>query len=150
MDVGRQGGARAAQMKGKLLKAGRMPRLPKEEAKVIVRPRGGLNMCRMEAPMIASALIRAAGIAESEAQGDAICPDWLQNIVVVSTPKRDKATLYVRTKGIELYGKMYEINADDAAPHNRCKGYPRHPHWRHPRAGTVPNHQQQEPASPRG
>ncbi|KAL1479839.1 hypothetical protein MTO96_051537 [Rhipicephalus appendiculatus] len=74
------------------------------------------------APVIASALIRAAGIAESEAEGDTICPNWLQNIVVVSTPNRENATLYVRTKAIELYGKIYEISAYEAAPHNTCKG----------------------------
>ncbi|KAH7963957.1 hypothetical protein HPB52_023995 [Rhipicephalus sanguineus] len=122
MDVARNGGNRAAQLKGKLLKAGRMPRLPKEEAKVIVIPRGGLNIARMGAPVIASALIRAAGITESEAEGDTICPNWLQNIVVVSTPKRDNATQYVRTKAIKLYDKLYEISAYEAAPHNTCKG----------------------------
>lgn len=48
MDAARHNGARAAQLKGKILKAGRMPRLPKEEAKVIVRPRGGSTSLRWE------------------------------------------------------------------------------------------------------
>ncbi|KAH7954950.1 hypothetical protein HPB49_023194 [Dermacentor silvarum] len=99
MDVAQHGGARAAQLKRKLLKAGRMPRLHKEEAKVIVRPRGSFNISRMGAPVIANALVRAAGIAESESEGDTICPNWQQHIVVVSTPKREHATLKTQKVG---------------------------------------------------
>ncbi|KAH7943816.1 hypothetical protein HPB52_011834 [Rhipicephalus sanguineus] len=60
MDVARNGGNRAAQLKGKLLKAGRTPRLPKEEAKVIVRPRGVLNITRMGAPLYEISTYEAA------------------------------------------------------------------------------------------
>ncbi|KAH7931952.1 hypothetical protein HPB51_029634 [Rhipicephalus microplus] len=114
----RHGGVRAAKLKGKLLKAGRVPRLPKEKAKVIVRPRGGLNIARMGYPMIASMLVHAPGITVNEAEGDTICLNGLQSIVTVNTPKKDNATLYVRTTIIELNSHKYEICAYEAAPHN--------------------------------
>ncbi|KAH6938983.1 hypothetical protein HPB50_015344 [Hyalomma asiaticum] len=45
-----QQGAKSRNVKGKVIKAGRMPKLPKEEMKIVVRPQGGLDIVKVGAP----------------------------------------------------------------------------------------------------
>ncbi|KAH7974037.1 hypothetical protein HPB49_008738 [Dermacentor silvarum] len=73
-------------VKRQLIKAGRMPPLPKEDAKIIIRPRGGLAVARVRATTVGRAIMKAAGIEDAMAVAYVICPGLQQNIVVVSTP----------------------------------------------------------------
>ncbi|KAH6927906.1 hypothetical protein HPB50_009839 [Hyalomma asiaticum] len=57
-----QQGAKSRDVKGKVIKAGRMPKLPKEEIKVVVRPQGGLDIVKVGAPTVTAAIFAAAGI----------------------------------------------------------------------------------------
>ncbi|KAL1417179.1 hypothetical protein MTO96_000660 [Rhipicephalus appendiculatus] len=116
---GRQNGER---VKKKVIKAARMPPLPKEDAKIILRPRGGLDVSSVGVTTVGRAIMKASGIDEAKASSDVICPNLQQNIVVVSTPDRENASRYTRIKTIEVASKLHEVNAYEAAPHSTCKG----------------------------
>lgn len=104
-------------------RAARMPGiLPKMEDKIIVRPRGGLNMARVPATVVAAAIREAAGISEEEASGDTHCPNVHQNIMVVSTPDRERARRYMGVTSLRIGDKTYEASAYGAAPHDTVKG----------------------------
>ncbi|KAH7959089.1 hypothetical protein HPB49_008155 [Dermacentor silvarum] len=57
-----QQGTKPKHIKGKVIKAGRMPRLPKDEMKILVRPQGGLDIVKVGAPTVTAAIFAAAGI----------------------------------------------------------------------------------------
>ncbi|KAL1482483.1 hypothetical protein MTO96_033765 [Rhipicephalus appendiculatus] len=108
--------------KRRVIKAGRMPPLPKDDAKIIIRPRGGLDVSKAGATTVGKAIMEAAGVGEANAGADVICPNLQQNIIVVSTPDRENATRYTRIKSIVVMGKEHEVSAYEAAPHYTCKG----------------------------
>ncbi|KAH7959521.1 hypothetical protein HPB49_011593 [Dermacentor silvarum] len=56
-----QQGTKPKYIKGKVIKAGRMPRLPKDEIKIVVRPQGGLDLVKVRAPTVTTAIFAAAG-----------------------------------------------------------------------------------------
>ncbi|CAN7977290.1 unnamed protein product [Ixodes persulcatus] len=67
------GGSRTpASAKKRFVAASRMPRLPKEHFRVIVRPRGGLNVKNVSQVKIAQALVTAAGLSFTIAAEDVI------------------------------------------------------------------------------
>ncbi|KAH7943445.1 hypothetical protein HPB52_008480 [Rhipicephalus sanguineus] len=109
-------------VKRKVIKAARMPPLPKEDAKIILRPRGGLDVSRVGVTAVGRAIMKASGIDEANANSNIICANLLQNIVVVSTPDRENASRYTRIKTIEVASEIHEVNAYEAAPHSTCKG----------------------------
>lgn len=109
-------------VKNKIIRASRMPHLPKNDIRIIIRPRGGLNIARVGPTTIAEAISTSAGISPSEQQADTLCPNIKQNILVASTPKRENANRYVRVKEIRIADKTYEVSAYEAAPHSTCKG----------------------------
>lgn len=109
-------------IKVKVIKAGRMPRLPKDEIKIVVRPQGGLDIVKVGAPTVTVAIFAAAGITTEESADDTICPNSHQNIVVVSTPKRSNADHYAKMRQILIKGKPHEVNAYETAPDNTTKG----------------------------
>ncbi|KAH6941008.1 hypothetical protein HPB50_012029 [Hyalomma asiaticum] len=78
-------------IKNRIVKASRMPQLPEEHRKIIIRPRGGLNMSKVCTTVIGPAVIEASGLTAEQANEDVVCPNFTQNIVVVSTPKPDHA-----------------------------------------------------------
>ncbi|KAH7939356.1 hypothetical protein HPB52_011386 [Rhipicephalus sanguineus] len=95
--------------KKRVIKAGRMPPLPKDDAKIIIRPRGGLDVSKVGATNVGRAIMAAAGVTEAHAGADVICPNLQQNIIVVSTPDRDNAARYTRIKSIVVMGKEHEV-----------------------------------------
>ncbi|KAH7937511.1 hypothetical protein HPB49_012769 [Dermacentor silvarum] len=96
-----------------LIRGGRMPPLPKEEAKIIVRPRGGLCISKVGPTAVADAIWQAAGLDSATRDTDTMCPNFQQNIMVISTPNRNNAARYVGISGISP-GK-HRLNADLAA-----------------------------------
>ncbi|KAL1473822.1 hypothetical protein MTO96_038448 [Rhipicephalus appendiculatus] len=60
-----------------------MPQLPEGRRKVIVRPRGGLNLIKVSTTAFGEAIVEAAGLTADQAKGDIVCPNFTQNIVVV-------------------------------------------------------------------
>ncbi|CAN8024118.1 unnamed protein product, partial [Ixodes persulcatus] len=109
-------------VKSQLLKVGRMPQLPKNEIKIIVRPKGALNIPEVGSPTVTAAIFQATQLSPEESQDDTICPNVQQNIVVISTPRPHNADRYVRMKSIHVNGVTHDVNAYEAAPDNTTKG----------------------------
>lgn len=113
----------ARQVTARISKAARMPvSLPKEEIKIIVRPRGGLHVARTEATRLMTAIITAAGITMQESKIDTICTNPTQNIIIVSTPSEDRARKYVQVKRLQIGNVEYETFAYVSAPNGTAKG----------------------------
>ncbi|XP_050039608.2 uncharacterized protein [Dermacentor andersoni] len=104
------------------IKAARMPAMPLEETKIVVRPRGGLDIVKTGTTTVAAAILTAAKITSEESAADTICPNTQQNIMVVSTPNEDNAARYAKIQEISIQGKPYEVSAYRTAPHDTVKG----------------------------
>ncbi|KAH7944935.1 hypothetical protein HPB49_002436 [Dermacentor silvarum] len=88
-----------AGIKSKIIRGGRMPSLPKEEENIIVRPRGGLCISKVGPT---DAIWQAAGLDLATRDTDTMCPNFQQNIMVISTPNRNNAARYVGISGISV------------------------------------------------
>ncbi|KAH7970557.1 hypothetical protein HPB49_010414 [Dermacentor silvarum] len=97
--------------KAKIIRGGRMPPLPKEDAKIIVGPIA-----------VTEAIRNAVGIDPAKRDSGTMCPNFQQNIMVVSTPSRENVTRYGRVECIAVGGQQHDVNAYEAAPHSTCKG----------------------------
>lgn len=114
--------ARSRSTVQKVVAASRLPRLPKDQIKVIVRPRGGLDVSKADLVLLARALTMAAALTDQEASEDTICPNKVQNILVISTPVRSNAVAYAGIQKIHTKVGAFEVSAYVAAPENTCKG----------------------------
>ncbi|KAL1421947.1 hypothetical protein MTO96_003939 [Rhipicephalus appendiculatus] len=108
--------------KQQVLKAGKMPALPRDHHKVVIRPRGGLNAATAGVVRLASALYRAASVSSQDATEDIICPNMQQNIIVVSTPHSSNAERYRRLASFTLDKHQFEVRAYETAPDYTVKG----------------------------
>lgn len=114
---------RGKSVRREVIRAARMPSMPAEEIKIVVRPRGGLDIAKSDPARVAEAIMAAAGITEkAERAEDMMCPNFLQNIVVISTPSMARAKKYVQVGEIEVLGKKHEVNAYGTAAHGTVKG----------------------------
>ncbi|KAL1467133.1 hypothetical protein MTO96_042362 [Rhipicephalus appendiculatus] len=115
--------SQAKKIIARVTKSSRLPvNLPKEEQKIIMRPRGGLCLARLEVDVILSAVITAASVTKTEAMEDTICTNPTQNIIVVSTPDEERANKYATVRSLFIGGKNYETYAYRTAPHGTAKG----------------------------
>ncbi|KAH6923203.1 hypothetical protein HPB50_024866 [Hyalomma asiaticum] len=89
-------GMKPQRIKGSVIKAGRMPRLPKEHEKVIIRPQGGLNIAQTPTPLLASAILAASGIKREDAKEDILSPNAQQNIVVQVTDQPEQGLIKIQ------------------------------------------------------
>lgn len=111
-----------------------MPRvMPREDIKIVIRPRGGLNVARTEVPTLMAAILAATGVKREEAMGDIFCPNPVQNIIVVSTPDERRARQYSRIKCLTIGGTGHEVWAYQAAMEGTVKGVTREYRSRTPR-----------------
>ncbi|KAH7980607.1 hypothetical protein HPB49_017526 [Dermacentor silvarum] len=61
-------------------------------------------------------------VAAEEAREDVICPNRHQNILVISTPRRENSDRYAVVERIDVRGTAYEVNTYETAPHATVKG----------------------------
>ncbi|KAH7943477.1 hypothetical protein HPB52_008884 [Rhipicephalus sanguineus] len=108
--------------KGKLLKGARMPHLPRGDIKIVMRPRDGLRISDVTSVEISRAIMAAAQVDVIAAREDVICLNHQQNIVVVSTSKREHADRYAMVERIDIRGTSHEVSAYELAPHGTVKG----------------------------
>ncbi|KAH7958964.1 hypothetical protein HPB49_007019 [Dermacentor silvarum] len=99
-----------------------MPSLPKEDYRVIVRPRGRLNLSDYNLDRIYCCLRNAAGVGRETAEEDSICINSKQNIVVRSTPSEGRARKYGAINKLRFGEREFEARAYRAAPDNTSKG----------------------------
>ncbi|XP_075738995.1 uncharacterized protein LOC142784488 [Rhipicephalus microplus] len=115
--------AQAKRMVARITKASRMPlNLPREEQKIVIRPRGGLFLAKLEADIVMSAVITAANVPKTTAKADTICINPTQNIIVISTPDEERARYYASVRSLYIGGRSYETHAYCTAPHGTVKG----------------------------
>lgn len=113
----------ARRVTARMTKAARMPKIiPRNEHKIIVRPRGGLNTGRVEATALMAAIVLATGVTREEAMEDTVCANAAQNIIVVSTPCERRAARYAQIHGLKIGDQLYEASAYLAAPSGTAKG----------------------------
>ncbi|KAL1428471.1 hypothetical protein MTO96_002846 [Rhipicephalus appendiculatus] len=113
---------RAQGARNKIIKASRMPPLPKEHFRIIFRPRGGLDVRKTGPIRLGQAIFTAAGLGLEEVIQDIICPNTMQNIIVASTPSRVNADAYLKVELITIGESQHEVSTYEAAPHATCKG----------------------------
>ncbi|KAK8775324.1 hypothetical protein V5799_031331 [Amblyomma americanum] len=104
------------------INAARMPAMPLEESKIVVRPRGGLDIVKTGTTIVAATILAAAKITGEESAAVTICPNTQQNIMIVSTLNEDNAARYAKIQEIYIQGKPYEVSAYRTAPHDTVKG----------------------------
>ncbi|KAH9380828.1 hypothetical protein HPB48_000480 [Haemaphysalis longicornis] len=68
------------------------------------------------------AFVRTAGIAPEAAKADIICPNVVQNILVIATPSEGNAEAHSKLQHIHIESKSYAVAAYIAAPDNTSKG----------------------------
>ncbi|KAL1441318.1 hypothetical protein MTO96_008730 [Rhipicephalus appendiculatus] len=109
-------------VKAQVLKAGRMPQLPTEDIKIVIRPKGALHIAKIGSPVVTAPILQAVNLTDEESLEDTVCPNTQQNIVVVSTPHPDHADRYVRIRSIQVNGVTHEVNAYETAAEHTTKG----------------------------
>ncbi|KAH8020394.1 hypothetical protein HPB51_001027 [Rhipicephalus microplus] len=115
--------AQAKRMVARITKASRMPlNLPREEQKIVILPRGGLFLAKLEADILMSAVVTAANVPKTAAKADAICTNPTQNIIVISTPDEERARYYASVRSLHVGGRSYETHAYCTALHGTVKG----------------------------
>lgn len=103
-------------------KAARMPNMPIGEHKVVVRPRGGLLVGKLDPLVLVRAMAAAAKIELNALMSDNACPNVNQNIFVIGTASEERAGLYDRVREISVGGRSYMVFAYRVAPENTAKG----------------------------
>ncbi|KAL1484106.1 hypothetical protein MTO96_032763 [Rhipicephalus appendiculatus] len=99
----------------------KLPPLPKEDFKVVVRPSQGLPIKELTAPQIAEAVVNAC-------QGKITGSQFLlrlkpgSNIFIISTPDQDVADITRKITGLTLNGRLHAANAYAAVGDGTRKG----------------------------
>ncbi|KAH7973736.1 hypothetical protein HPB49_004595 [Dermacentor silvarum] len=105
-----------------LIVASRMPHLPVDDYRIIIRPRGGLNVTEHGTDRIYHSVRRAANVERTADEEDNLCLNQKQNIIVLSTTSKERAKKYVAITSLSIGSKEYEACAYRAAPENTSKG----------------------------
>ncbi|KAM7315733.1 uncharacterized protein ISCGN_005516, partial [Ixodes scapularis] len=94
----------------------------REAIKVIMRPRGGLDLSRVSIVKVMCAIGKAARVEIKDMGKDTLCPNVQQNIVVVCTEDEQRARRYANVEVLVVEGKSFEKKAYVAAPYGTTKG----------------------------
>ncbi|KAH9380824.1 hypothetical protein HPB48_021355 [Haemaphysalis longicornis] len=89
----------------------RFPRLPKDDIKVVIRPRDGLNVARISEATLRDSILRAAGLEQELASTDIFRANQTQNIVVISTAFLERAVRYTGIEQIKIGVTTYATRA---------------------------------------
>lgn len=71
----------------------------------MLKLRGGLDINKIGHVEVGRAVYEAARITRKDRARDVICPNYLQNIIVVSTPTRENVNRDVNVTGIFIQDK---------------------------------------------
>ncbi|KAH6932774.1 hypothetical protein HPB50_009380 [Hyalomma asiaticum] len=94
-----------------VIKASRMPPLPREEIKIVIRPQGGLNILKIGAPTVTTAIFASAEIAKEESTDDTVCPNPRQNIVFENIRNLQMAVASLVSKVASIESNINSIMA---------------------------------------
>lgn len=99
----------------------RPPPLPKEDFKMVIRPKEGLNLRKQSPALLSESILSAAQITWREAELR-VRVDPSQNILTISTPHKQAARALNRITQLVLQGKTYPVSLYGLSPHDSCKG----------------------------
>lgn len=99
----------------------RLPPLPKNDIKIIFRPKKGLMVKSLTTHQVARAVIMACG-QQCKDEDILVRLRTGSNIIIVSTPHEETAHLVRRITRLKFAGKSYEVNAYVAAPEDVFRG----------------------------
>lgn len=108
--------------KQKLARAARMPPLPRGQYRIVVRPRGGLDITKLDHAAVGAALTAAAGLSDATTDDDTVCPNKAQNIWVISTPMEANARAYSKITSFRIGEREYDAHAYATPMDDMCKG----------------------------
>lgn len=94
--------------------------LPSEDVKVILRPRGGLDVSALPPATIADAVLTQANLPLSHA--DQIRPHRIANYILVSTPSEERAKTYAAITSLLIKNQAFPVSAHVAAPSDTVTG----------------------------
>lgn len=121
-DVARREQARKNQNHLRRPQLPRLPQLPEEDIKIVLRPRDGLDTSRVSYAQLRDGVLRAAAVSTEGASDDILRLNPIQNIMVVSTPTMENAKRYGNIKEIQIGDKIYATTAYVTPPENTSKG----------------------------
>ncbi|KAH7932535.1 hypothetical protein HPB52_024383 [Rhipicephalus sanguineus] len=113
---------KATQYVRKITMTSRMPNLPTDYYKIIVRRRDGFNVSHYQKDRVHCCIRNAAGVGREVAEEDSVCLNERQNVIVVSTPSEDRARRYGGICKLRIGDREFEASAYRAAPENTSKG----------------------------
>ncbi|KAM7305462.1 hypothetical protein ISCGN_015359 [Ixodes scapularis] len=102
--------------------AERLPPLPRDHYKVVIRPFDGLTLAEKAPQEMMNALATACGLREQEGEDSTLRIRKDQNLMIFSTPNVGTAERMARLKHLSLNGQDYDIGAYIAAPDDSCRG----------------------------
>nr|XP_037279858.1 glycine receptor subunit alpha-2-like [Rhipicephalus microplus] len=120
-----KGGSRTAASQNvlrRVVKASRIPNLPRDHFKTIIRPRGGMDVKKTDLLIFKRSLAKAASLTAEQVFDDTLCTNPFQNIFVVATPFEANARAYARVQEISMGSTVIGLAAYVAASDNTCKG----------------------------
>ncbi|KAL1470929.1 hypothetical protein MTO96_040184 [Rhipicephalus appendiculatus] len=106
----------------RVVKASRIPNLPRDHFKTIVRPRGGLDVRKADLIAFKRALANAASLTAEQTCEDTLCANPFQNILIVATPLENNARAYAKVQQICMGKAITEVASYVAASDDTCKG----------------------------
>lgn len=104
------------------LSAIRHPKLPIDDHKIILRPRGGLNLQTVNGVALRDAILQAAHLGHQEAKPDTVIINTLQHLVLINTPDPQRRHRYLAIKSVLIKGAAYDIYCYQAAPEDCARG----------------------------
>lgn len=115
-------GAKYAGALKKVAAASRLPSLPADQCRVVIRPGGGLDVRKSNKLKVLQSLLLAARLPPTAADEDIVCTNDTQNIFVISTPSTVNAEAYANVREIVLMEQRHPVSAYVAAPGNTSRG----------------------------
>ncbi|KAH9362605.1 hypothetical protein HPB48_015481 [Haemaphysalis longicornis] len=97
------------------------PPLPKDDYKLVIRPKEGLAVAKLSPAQLSEALLQEAKLTWREADLR-IRVDETQNILTVSTPHQQAARTLNQIRQLNIGGRIYPINLYGLAPSESAEG----------------------------
>ncbi|KAH7950577.1 hypothetical protein HPB51_028390 [Rhipicephalus microplus] len=98
-----------------------MPQLLEDYLSEIVRRRNGPDMRQVSHIKFALALAKVMNLDEEKITENVVCPNYIQNMVVVSTLIEKDAKAYASISSVAVGSVEYQVNAYMPAPDDTCK-----------------------------
>ncbi|KAG0441424.1 hypothetical protein HPB47_015951 [Ixodes persulcatus] len=100
----------------------RLPPLPIDDYKVVIRPRDGLNLGAWSTDKLTRAILVAAKLSSTETADSTIRIRRDQNLAIISTPSLFTSSRIQPILALTLETRQYEVTAYLAVPDNSCRG----------------------------